>query len=484
MIRSLWSGDSGLNAHQTTMYDIRNNIANVNTYGFKASRTSFSDIYYQAKKSAPGGPTTFAGNNESAVGYGVEVSSIDKDMSTSSFQSTNRVLDVAISGDGFFITGTVDDLLNVDNVNYTRYGGFGVDSAGNLVNTLNRFVLGTINDGTYTQKEMDTKNPVQDPMELDTINVNDHIWAAFKRYTEIDYTDVPKNYKGTTNTTTNNGQTTTTTTGRTIFEGVDPYDTTKTVAYDRDLSKITNNTTGTPPVYESEKLLDDAIQLDLRNGTNNVVPTAGGSTDVVLRSDYTLYYVGGKYVNNQGVEYDPEVGAYVDEDGYYYNYEVVTHIDDQGGMTKTHTYTRLKNDPATGKPTTAAGIGTAPAATPSAAHGTNGVDGTSYNIDDAPNTVFTYNEQTKAFETQDAFDNTIFANMKMRPLSYGDLDGFSVSAGGSLVATYAGEIKVLARLELATFDNPEGLDQIGETAFAESVNSGEPRVKATGTMGA
>lgn len=559
MVRSLWSGVSGLNAHQTRMDVIGNNIANVNTYGFKASRTSFSDVYYQAKKSATGGTTTFAGNNESAVGYGVEVSSIDKDMSTSSFQTTNRTLDLAITGDGFFMTATIDDMRNVDSVNYTRYGSFGVDSAGNLVNTLNRFVLGTNNNGTYTQKEMDDKTPAQDPMDLETINVNDRIWEAFRRYTEIDFTDVPRIYKGSPETVggytlfedTTGGNTTyyikdgddyyalgttmpsggtinkdmtanpptltysyvdtngTTQTqnltaaanapanakevlngDRTIYEGTDPYDSTNKVAYDRDLTTFSqlNATTGEveakPGVYYSEKLLNDDIQRDLMNGTNNVVPAAG-TNDFILRSDYVLYYVGGKYVNNQGVEYDPEVGAYVDDDKNYYNYEVVTHVDDQGNVTKTHTYTRLKNGD-DGKPKRVADPNANPAESlmTDSGHGFNGVNGAPFVVDTAPNGVFEYDDTTKAFQTQDAFGNTIFANMKMRPLSYGDLSGFSVGVDGSLTATYADEIKILGRVELATFDNPEGLDQIGETAFAESTNSGEPRVKSPGTMGA
>ena len=105
MVRSLYSGVSGLKSHQTRMDVIGNNIANVNTYGFKASRTSFADIYYQAQRSETGGRATFAGNNSSQVGYGVQVSSIDKDMSMSNFQNTNRTLDLAIAGDGMFICG-------------------------------------------------------------------------------------------------------------------------------------------------------------------------------------------------------------------------------------------------------------------------------------------------------------------------------------------------------------------------------------------
>lgn len=505
MVRSLWSGVSGLNAHQTRMDVIGNNIANVNTYGFKASRTSFSDIYYQAKKSATGGTTTFAGNNQSAVGYGVEVSSIDKDMSTSSFQNTNRTLDVSITGNGFFMTATVDDMLNVDDVNYTRYGSFGVDSAGNLVNTLNRFVLGTNNNGTYTDKEMDEKTPAQNPMDLETINVNDRVWEAFRRYTEIDYTDVPKIYKGTSTIDNTATPPTTNIANRAIFEGTDPYDATKKVAYDRDYNSINgagdNTTADAANVFASEKLLKDAIEEDLRavagggTGPNGVL----GNTNIILKSDYVLYYVGGKYVNNQGVEYDPEVGAYKDEDGSYYNYQVITSVDDDGNITKEHTYTRLLNG-ADGKPVTTAPTGAT--AITDGGHGFNGkATGTSktdattgvttttlttqpFVIDTAQNSTFTYNETTKSFETQDVFGNTIFANMSMRPLSYGDLSGLNVNSKGDLVASYAGEIKTIARIELATFDNPEGLDQIGETAFAESTNSGEPRVKSPGKMGA
>ena len=173
MVRSLYSGVSGLTTHQTRMDVIGNNIANVNTYGFKASRVTFRDIYYQTAIGETAGTNSFAGNNPSTVGYGVQLGSIDKDMSMSSFQSTNRVLDLAISGDGFFITaqfdgsdpafkaddttggnttGTgspyiVDGAADVDpkSITYTRMGNFSIDSAGNLVAGANTFVLGTLN---------------------------------------------------------------------------------------------------------------------------------------------------------------------------------------------------------------------------------------------------------------------------------------------------------------------------------------------------
>ena len=106
MVRSLYSGVSGLTAHQTKMDVIGNNIANVNTFGFKSSSASFADVYYQTANSATAGTDSFAGNNPSTIGYGTQICNITKNMSMSSFQTTNRTLDLAISGDGFFATAT------------------------------------------------------------------------------------------------------------------------------------------------------------------------------------------------------------------------------------------------------------------------------------------------------------------------------------------------------------------------------------------
>lgn len=424
MMRSLYSGVSGLTSHQTRMDVIGNNIANVNTYGFKASRTSFSDIYYQAKRSATGGTATYAGNNESAVGYGVEVSSIDKDMSSSSFQTTNRTLDLAIGGDGFFMTATTTNLGIIEDVNYTRYGGFGVDSAGNLVNTLNRFVLGTNNwtkgyKSGYSKEEMAGRVPADTPTELEVINVNDRAWDAFKDFAEIDFTDVPAKYRitdaaaGTT---------------QTIFSGVDPLDDQNRIAYDR-------------------KTLPTALTDD------DLASPTTAKTEVA--QDYILYNVDGKYVNTQGVVFDPDTGYYTDEDGNYYSYRATTTKDDQGKVSKTYQYTLMKKDATTGKPTAT-----------------------------ATTNVYTYNDTSKTFERTDALGNTVYADMKMRPIGYSDLKSFSVGSDGVLTATYAGEIRMLARVEVATFTNIEGLLQIGDTAFGESTASGEPNIKVAGTSGA
>lgn len=169
MVRSLYSGVAGLTVHQTRMDVIGNNIANVNTHGFKASSVTFRDIYYQAAKSPTGGTAyDYAGNNPSTVGYGVQLGSIDKDMATANTQSTSRDLDLAIDGDGFFIVGSLSKLRNPAtedpgaggggagapadpgftdqmSLSYTRMGRFGFDNDGNLVAGGNAFILGSSN---------------------------------------------------------------------------------------------------------------------------------------------------------------------------------------------------------------------------------------------------------------------------------------------------------------------------------------------------
>ncbi|NLL33878.1 MAG: flagellar hook-basal body complex protein [Clostridiales bacterium] len=137
MVRSLYSGVSGMKVHQTKMDVIGNNIANVNTYGFKSSRASFSDLYYQTLSSAEGSSPAAGGVNSSQIGYGVQFSGIDKIMERAAFTTTDRNLDVAIAGEGFF---QVRD--GEGNTYYTRAGILYIDTSGYLVDGNGNFVLG------------------------------------------------------------------------------------------------------------------------------------------------------------------------------------------------------------------------------------------------------------------------------------------------------------------------------------------------------
>lgn len=140
MVRSMYSGVSGLKSHQTRMDVIGNNIANVNTYGFKAGRVTFRDVYYQTLNTATG-PTSGAkpsgGVNPNQIGYGTSVGSIDTLHTRSGFQFTDNGFDVAIAGEGYFQVQDPDG-----NRFFTRAGILNIDPAGNVVDANGYFVLG------------------------------------------------------------------------------------------------------------------------------------------------------------------------------------------------------------------------------------------------------------------------------------------------------------------------------------------------------
>lgn len=127
MMRSLFSGVSGLKSHQTRMDVIGNNIANINTVGFKSSRATFSDILSQTTRGAAGATTTLGGTNPLQIGLGAAVASIDLITSDGSPQSTGKNTDVALSGNGMFV------LKNGDQYYYSRDGAFEFDEEGNYV---------------------------------------------------------------------------------------------------------------------------------------------------------------------------------------------------------------------------------------------------------------------------------------------------------------------------------------------------------------
>ncbi|MEM1485261.1 flagellar hook-basal body complex protein [Oscillospiraceae bacterium PP1C4] len=137
MVRSLYSGVSGMKAHQTRMDVIGNNIANVNTYGFKSSRVTFRDVYYQTTRGASQGTGTRGGLNPAQVGYGSTVGSVDVLQTQSVMSRTGNPLDLAITGEGFFQVQDADG-----NMFYTKAGMLDIDSYGNLVDVNGNFVLG------------------------------------------------------------------------------------------------------------------------------------------------------------------------------------------------------------------------------------------------------------------------------------------------------------------------------------------------------
>lgn len=165
MLRSLYSGVSGMRSFQTKMDVISNNIANVNTTAFKSGRAKFQDMLSQTIASAQS-PTDagLGGVNPQQIGLGTKVGSIDTIMTGGPLQPTNRGLDFAIEGEGFFIVSQ-DEGANIKS--YTRDGAFYTDHKGNLVNSSGLRVIGykpdTPKEGEWNKGTNDTLKALEIP---------------------------------------------------------------------------------------------------------------------------------------------------------------------------------------------------------------------------------------------------------------------------------------------------------------------------------
>lgn len=153
MVKSMFSGIAGLRAHQQKMDVIGNNIANVNTFGYKAGRVTFKESIYQTTSSSSNGNDVFGGSNPSQVGYGSQVGTIDLMFSNGAYAPTDSGMDCMIDGQGFFIVGSkgiqiavTDDPAKVSSemskVMLSRVGNFTFDGEGYLCDGSGNVVYG------------------------------------------------------------------------------------------------------------------------------------------------------------------------------------------------------------------------------------------------------------------------------------------------------------------------------------------------------
>lgn len=167
MLRSLYSGVSGMRSFQTKMDVISNNIANVNTTAFKSGRAKFQDMLSQTTANAQS-PTEdgLGGVNPQQIGLGVKVGSIDTIMTGGPLQPTNRSLDFAIEGEGFFAVSQDGGATTM----YTRDGAFYTDHEGNLINSSGLKIMGYNDDAPIKVKDGETTNsPMPTDPELDDL---------------------------------------------------------------------------------------------------------------------------------------------------------------------------------------------------------------------------------------------------------------------------------------------------------------------------
>ena len=136
MMRSMFSGVSGMRSNQMLMDVVGDNIANVNTSGYKASRVVFQDTLSQLLRDGSAGSATTGSTNPSQVGLGVHVTAVDAIQTQGAIQNTGRATDLAIQGAGMFVMDVAGSQM------YTRAGSFNVDSSNHLVDASGAMLMG------------------------------------------------------------------------------------------------------------------------------------------------------------------------------------------------------------------------------------------------------------------------------------------------------------------------------------------------------
>ena len=447
MIRSLYSGVAGLTTHQTRMDVIGNNIANVNTYGFKASRTTFRDIYYQTSIRPTSGSASFGGNNAAQVGYGVQIGSIDKDMSQSNGQGTNKVFDMMLDGDGMFMTATYSSLnlasdAGATTVRFTRMGMFGIDSYGNLASSNNVLLVGSRNSlaGLHTTGDMsgqyldrveikdrngDGMISSDDVTYRNVINMNELIQAAYNVFTDefgymygYDWDALIATSEGGTDATT----------GETTLPG-EPL-----IKYDLELyggtaAQLLAEYQG----YENEDEARDFLKqfIDVHDTLQNLEGIVTGD----LQDPLDTNNAGGGNANGP----TPGVQAILDARHFVDVYGNVLEFND----------------------TTVTGTGQGAQNTTLASYADcyTFLQGAT-NADDL-------------IERKASVDHT---GGQIGELTYGKVDSVQVGKDGVITVTYNSQMKDLARIEVAVFDNYDGLTEDGQTTFKDSVASGKAKI--------
>lgn len=371
MMRSMYSGVSGLRIHQTKMDVIGNNIANVNTVGFKASRVTFSEVFSQTIQGASGPNENTGGTNPMQIGLGAGIGSIDVDMAEGAAQRTDNPLDLKIEGDGFFVVS------DVTGNKFTRAGAFRLDSAGNLVTPDGMNVMGwypdpntglIAKDGVSKLQILSPDNLYSEPTSTTNVTMSGNI-------NRNDSQLAPAN--GGVPFTTN------------IYDSLGyPY----TV-------EMTLESSGTANTYNVVLLADSVT--DQNGNTINNAGIGAGTVQVV---------------------FDPATGK-------------VTNVPATFAITGLNT-----------------GFSTFPAA---------GVS-----VDFSSVTLFSGNTTVEAAAGD---KNGLGAGNKA-----GSISGYEIGGDGKILGRYTnGQTKLLGQIVIATFQNPAGLQKIGNNLFEATNNSGE-----------
>lgn len=422
-MRSMYSGVSGLRVHQTKMDVIGNNIANVNTVGFKRGQVSFQEVFSQVVRGASAPQGGKGGTNPQQIGLGVNIGSINTVHTKGAVQRTDNPTDLMIDGEGFFV---VSDDANFENRFYTRAGNFDLDRAGNLVTADGFKVLGYKFDGNGNWTS-----------EIGPITIN---------RTETSPPSTTKNLE--------------------MRGNLDPR-----------MNLKLDNDGATSPVYYLN-------------------PESIHATDTIIKDSLgNSYKVEFAFVRSLQDESGAKI-EYKYEDG---KFKLPDSIDTTKISVKPNEWEYIITNiqPLKGESAIDFNPG-------------NKINKLVFNVDgslvdgkkltiDIESSGVGFGDYVEDTGTPGTFDGKVELNLEkltqyaneadakphaLNGNTAGNLDGFAIDATGTVIASFTnGERKALGQLMLAKFDNPAGLQKIGNNFFIDTRNSGEPQIGKAGASG-
>ncbi len=513
MMRSLYSGVSGLKTHQTRMDVIGNNIANVNTVAYKASSMTFSELMYQTTQSATGAnpATGRAGINAKQIGLGVVGGAITANIATAgATQTTGNPFDIRITGDSFFVVSSGTENF------FTRAGAFYVDGQGNLAMTTNGYTVmgwqedptepGTIRKDTVTAlKIMSAENMTSSPeattqayitgiidknsdglvsdkgQAINLVFYDNLGYSYTAKYAVTKYIMTDKATQADTNTQAIVGPDGTATltspvtgepvtfTGTAADAGKLLYWTSSGTVLNTDAGDSPANygvgdtmyvqvpvTPPTdPPTYtyaENSVLKKGELPEGLyRLELSDILDSTGKSLKEVYGTDdlTSIVTIDGGADNEIFLQYSTKNGEF---QGYYEDYDESTYPDrPDSGLIPTDSITNTDN------PFTMV--------FKTDAHDNFSADG----IEVSMKTSTMYDN--KGTSTVTAVYGDYDGNYAGRKL--GEMSGIAIETSGKIWASYDnGTKKLLGQIAVATFANPSGLEKQGENLYKETQNSG------------
>ena len=506
MVRSMYSGVSGLRSHQQRLDVIGNNVSNANTYGFKSSRATFRDMFYQNVRNAAQGTSSRGGINPSAIGYGASLSSVDLLMEVSSMTPTGNPLDVAITGEGF-----LQVMDNDGNIFYTRAGMLDVDpTTGYLVDGNGYFVLGT------QAKDATVGIVGQEPgtsrikIELPTLDAKQA--SVTKKIGGKEFTMTASNVGDAGNASINfslaydmpAGQDIEVViSGNNIEVNVNPTATFTSVNNFMELvnSAITDKLGEQHPAGNFTIKMDPPI--DMANMADTY-PNGEITGEQLIKSDAGP--VGGgltlsEDAADKGIQFiAKKLGSAFSGDGAMGALNIK-----KNGTGDTATWDIEVNGYKQTGLTFAALTGSAGVKLEKDGGGAGGAaaDPNDYFVISIPKSYFPYDDTTKEYGEPKNPITDLGTATKQRPsgnlgLNAGfqleggteggpqtimNITGFGIGADGTLTGQAGGERLIFGRIDLANFDNPKGLQQSGNSYFAETQNSGKPQYAVPGEDG-